>query len=84
MCSPSFAGVAKCPSCARPLTVDLTQHARQGASPGGAGAPAAPAAAAVRAAASTAYRKSSILSRIGAGAFRSSTKIEALREEIHR
>ncbi|GAB4813783.1 hypothetical protein N2152v2_000829 [Parachlorella kessleri] len=80
----SATGVAKCPSCARALTVDLTQQVQQGGSPGGPGAPAAPVVAAVRAAANTVYRKSSILSRIGAGTFRSSTKIEALREEIHR
>ncbi|KAK9813234.1 hypothetical protein WJX72_011166 [[Myrmecia] bisecta] len=58
-------GQAKCPSCEKPLTVDLT---------------ATTAAVPVRVLGS---KKSSILNRINTRDFQSSTKIEALREEIH-
>ncbi|BDA51349.1 probable ATP-dependent helicase rhp16 [Coccomyxa sp. Obi] len=58
-------GVAGCPSCQRPLSVDLTA--------------ASPAPARVAGA-----RKASILNRLALGEFQSSTKIEALREELHR
>ncbi|DBA87235.1 hypothetical protein WJX77_012520 [Trebouxia sp. C0004] len=58
-------GQAKCPSCDKPLSVDLNAN------------PSSP----VRALSS---KKSSILSRIKTTDFQSSTKLEALREEVHK
>ncbi|KAL0027325.1 hypothetical protein WJX79_000283 [Trebouxia sp. C0005] len=58
-------GHANCPSCDKPLSVDLNAN------------PSSP----VRALSS---KKSSILSRIKTTDFQSSTKIEALREEVHK
>lgn len=76
--------------------MDLTQRAQQGGagacspgtSPAGASPPGASSSKAAGGAAGTAaaerFRKSSILARIDTAAFQSSTKIEALREEVHR
>lgn len=58
-------GQAKCPSCDKPLSVDLNAN------------PSSPARA-------LSSKKSSILSRIKTTDFQSSTKIEALREEVHK
>jgi hypothetical protein len=75
---------ATCPTCSRPLSVDLSdpdaapakpspspgaKRGRGGGGGGGGGGPAG-------------FKKSSILSRIDAAAFQSSTKLEALHEEI--
>lgn len=69
-------GACTCPTCERPLTIDLDAPAAPaaGASPakgqkGGADAPAR-------------ARKASILSRIDLSRFQSSTKLEALHEEM--
>lgn len=71
----SSEGPAACPRCAKRLTLVLA-----GAAGAGPGAPTAVAAAGAAAAA----RKGSILNRIDLNRFQSSTKIEALREEVYR
>lgn len=67
---------ARCPTCNKPLTVDLS-HAGPVSEP----ATATPGPAAT---ATVSRKRKSILSRIARDAFQSSTKIEALREELHR
>lgn len=64
----SCAGTPQCPSCFRPLTIDLTQ----------------PTMAAKQAVESAAAKRRSIVSRMDVTAWQSSTKIEALLEELHR
>ncbi|KAJ9532020.1 hypothetical protein QJQ45_003725 [Haematococcus lacustris] len=96
-CEDGQVGGTKCPACSQPLTVDLSAASPLEASPGsqpssGGGAAGGAAGGKQRAAPGTAAggasgrgpRKGSILSRIPLDAFQSSTKIEALREELWR
>jgi DNA repair protein RAD16 len=66
-------GACKCPTCERPLTVDLQAPAGTGI-----GSPAAKGAKGVEGG----VRKQSILNRMDLSTFQSSTKLEALYEEI--
>lgn len=80
VCMADYVGAAdskaKCPTCNKKLTVDLLAPPLSAAS-----ASAAPSGSAAAGASSGPKRKS-ILSRIDTGAFKSSTKIEGLREEL--
>jgi hypothetical protein len=64
---------ATCPECSKLLTIDFTTASADTSSPP-----------AIREMAHGKFKKHSILSRIDTTSFQSSTKIEALREEIYR
>eukprot|EP00793_Prasinoderma_coloniale_P006089 PRCOL_00004563-RA len=74
------AGPAKCPTCSNALSVDLSGADAED-SPGKRGGKGKAKAAPAQVASSGRARKS-IMTRVGATAFQSSTKIEALREEL--
>ncbi|GAB2215035.1 hypothetical protein Drorol1_Dr00019409 [Drosera rotundifolia] len=63
----SALGQVSCPSCSKPLTVDFTANSNSGGPKG---------------TTLKGYRSSSILNRVQLSEFQTSTKIEALREEI--
>lgn len=69
-------GACNCPTCECPLTIDLEAPACGAQSPGDSVAQVARAAGAAR------VRKQSILNRMDLSSFQSSTKVEALYEEI--
>ena len=71
-------GACTCPTCERPLTIDLDAPAAAAA----AASPAKPGKGGGGADAPARARKSSILSRMDLGRFQSSTKLEALHEEM--
>lgn len=74
-------GTARCPACSKLLTVDLSSGSAEralAANPGGGGRSGG------GQFTSSARARRSILSRIDLGGFQSSTKMEALREELHR
>lgn len=78
-------GATDCPTCQRPLTIDLagpSNAAAAGGSPESGKGKVAGASGGVRA--PSMFKKRSILSRINTKAFQSSTKLEALNEAIQR
>ncbi|MEW5314236.1 MAG: hypothetical protein WDW38_005748 [Sanguina aurantia] len=76
----SAASMAKCPSCSTPLSIDLASRGMPASMLAEATGQPAPAAAK----ASAPHKRHSILTRINCSEFQSSTKIEALREELFR
>lgn len=74
-------GATACPSCQRPLTIDLTAPSTTAAAAADtAGSPGGGA----NGAAAEKFKKRSIMNRINTRAFQSSTKLEALNEAIQR